>query len=97
LQAELRRYGVNLQTALGENMQDERPKEQVRILKRTRRLVETVIGQLSERFHIEKVRARDQWHQTSRIARKLLSHTVSMFLNLLHGREALQFDGLVAS
>jgi len=97
LQAQLQGYGINLQTALRENMQDSRPKEQVRVLKRTRRLVETVIGQLSERFHIEKVRARDQWHQTSRIARKLLSHTVAVFLNLLHGREPLQFDGLVAA
>jgi hypothetical protein len=43
---------------------------------KVRRLVETVIGQLSEQFHIEKVRARDLWHLTSRSARKILSHTV---------------------
>jgi len=41
----------------------------------TRRLIETVIGQLTERFHIEKVRARDTWHQCSRFWRKLLAHT----------------------
>jgi hypothetical protein len=36
------------------------------ILMKARRLVETVIGQLTERFHIEKVRARDTWHLTNR-------------------------------
>lgn len=97
LQAQLRRYGIDLQTALRENMPDVRSKDEVKVLMRTRRLVETVIGQLSERFHIERVRARDAWHQTSRIARKLLSHTVAVFLNLLHGRAPLQFDGLVAA
>ncbi|MCK4983476.1 MAG: hypothetical protein KAS17_11165 [Victivallaceae bacterium] len=37
--------------------------------------METVIGQLNERFNIEKVRARDMWHLTVRIGRKLLAHT----------------------
>lgn len=97
LQEELRGQGIDLQTASRENMKDVRSKESVKVMKRLRRLIETVIGPLSEHFHIEKVRARDMWHQTSRVARKLLSHTVGVFLNVLHGREPLQFDGLVAA
>ncbi|MGA8163715.1 MAG: IS982 family transposase, partial [Waddliaceae bacterium] len=61
----------------------------------TRRLIETVIGQLSERFHIEKVRARNLWHQASRFWRKLLAHTVCIKQNMELGNEPLQFEGLI--
>jgi len=50
---------------------------------------------LCERFNIEKVRARDLWPLTSRTVRKMLFHTVAVFINCLYGREKLQFDGLV--
>ena len=61
---------VNLQTPMRDNMTDKRGKDANSWLISTRRLVETVIGQLSDRFHIEKVRARDvalnkQNHQKS--------------------------------
>ena len=36
-------------------MKDDRPKHIVKALNNTRRIVETVIAQLSERFKIEKV------------------------------------------
>ena len=62
-----------MHTPLRDNMKDDRPKEVVRNLNNTRRIVETVIGQLSERFRIEKVRARDLWHLTVRAGRKLLA------------------------
>ncbi|MDD5463408.1 MAG: IS982 family transposase, partial [Methylococcales bacterium] len=39
------------------------------------------LGQLTERFHMEKVRARDSQHLTHRFIRKLLAHTVGVFLN----------------
>jgi hypothetical protein len=59
LKEELARQALDLQTPLRKNMQDPRPKAAVSQLMKARRLVETVIGQLTERFHIEKVRARD--------------------------------------
>jgi hypothetical protein len=62
----------------------------------TRRLVETVIGQLTVRFNIEKVRARKLWTFTNRIARKVLSPTVCVFINKLLGNQPLQFDLLRA-
>lgn len=92
----LAQYGIDLQTPLRTNMTDPRPPAFVTQLIATRRLVETVIGQLAERFHIEKVRARDLWHLTSRINRKVLAHTLGVFLNTAAGREPLQFDGLIA-
>jgi len=65
--------------------------------RKARKIVETVIGQLQERFGIGNVQARDLWHLTSRFARKFLSHTVACYLNIKHERPPLQFDGLVAA
>src|SRR5512132_1225855 len=46
-----------------------------RRLIQARRRIETVIGQLVERYHAKRVWARDAWHLWSRWQRKLLSHT----------------------
>jgi hypothetical protein len=45
-------------------MTDERPKHWVKLLLKTRRLIETVIEQLVERFHIASVKARDYMRRT---------------------------------
>lgn len=95
LKEELAKQALDLQTPLRRNMQDPRPKAAVSQLMKARRLVETVIGQLTERFHIEKVRARDTWHLTNRFIRKLLAHTVGVFLNRRLGNQPLQFEALV--
>ncbi len=42
-----------------------------------RRRIETVFGQLVERYNAKKVWARDRWHLTSRFFRKILSHAVA--------------------
>jgi hypothetical protein len=97
LRGELAQVGIDLQTPLRVNMADPRDPHAVRQLMRTRRHVETVIGQLTERFHIEKVRARDLWHLTSRMARKILAHTLGIFVNRWLGRPDLQFDGLLTT
>ncbi|MBD1944577.1 hypothetical protein H6F50_19815 [Coleofasciculus sp. FACHB-712] len=91
LQAELQPLGIELETALRSNMHDTRDPAWLALLKRLRRLVETVIGQLVERFSIEKVWARDLWHLTSRLNRKLLAHTVCRWLNR-HSLDPLQFE-----
>ncbi len=44
-----------------------------------RRRIETVFGQLVERFHAKKVWARDQWHLSSRWLRKILAHTFAVY------------------
>ena len=94
-QAQIREStNVNLQTPSRSNMTDTRGKDCNRWLTSTRRLVETVIGQLSEQFHIEKVRARDLWHLTNRIGRKILAHTVGIMINKLLGNSPLQFERL---
>ncbi|KTD60316.1 transposase (DDE domain) [Legionella santicrucis] len=83
---------VNLQTPTRNNMSDPRGKDCNFWLTSTRRLVETVIGQLATQFHIEKIRATDLWHLTNRIARKILAHTVGVMINKLVGNPPLQFE-----
>ena len=46
-------------------------------------------------LHIEKVRAHDWWHLTTRTVRKLLAHTVACFLCHENGYPMLQFDNLL--
>lgn len=96
LSDELNRVGISLQTPLRSNMSETRPKPWVRVLQSVRRLIETVNGQLAERFHFERIHARDLWHLTSRIARKLLAHTTCCWLNWQLKRPLLQFDSLIA-
>jgi hypothetical protein len=61
----------------------------------TRYLIETVFGQLTDRFQIKCVRARDLWHLTSRIYRKVLAHTLTIIINAGQGNAPLQFEQLV--
>ena len=57
--------------------------------------IDTVFGQLTDRFHVKCVWARDLWHLTSRIYRKVLAHTVAFIMNLQQGNLPLQFDLLL--
>ena len=67
--------------------------EQVKLVRKTkywRKLVETVGSQLTERFQISKIKVKDLWHYQNRIFRKILSHTVGIFLNMQNGNKPLQ-------
>ena len=88
--------GIVLHTAVRDNMQETRSPAFIQWLKSKRRLVETVIGQLTERFHIEKVRARKLVSLINRTARKILSHTLACFINAKLGNPLLQFDRIIA-
>jgi DDE family transposase len=63
----------------------------------TRRRIETVIGQLTERYQAKRVWARDAWHLLSRWLRKVLSHTVAVLLCQRAGLSPLAFDELVTA
>ena len=58
-------------------MKDPRPKNAVQRLLKTRRRVETVIGQLVEFFGFADCKARDLWHLTAKLARKLLAYNLT--------------------
>jgi hypothetical protein len=62
-----------------------------RRLTQARRRIETVIGQLVEGYHAKRVWARDAWHLWSRWQRKLLSHTIAVYLRQQTGLGSLRF------
>jgi hypothetical protein len=68
-----------------------------RRLTQARRRIETVIGQLVERYHAKRVWARDAWHLWSRWQGKLLSHTLAVYLCQQHGLGSLRFADLLSS
>ena len=94
LQQDLLDCRIDLQTAKRSNMKDNRERHWVKLLVKTRRLVETVIGQLSERFHLQSVRARDLWHLTNRINRQLLAHTLAFWINR-YSFHPLRFEQII--
>ena len=71
------------------------PKQTIRTLTGKRRLIETVAGQLEQRFGIKTTFARDLWHLMNRIIRKILSHTISILLNIKMNIEPLKLRLLV--
>lgn len=92
-----RKQGIDLQTPLRKNMSDKRPKSVVNRLMKARRKIETVIGQLSDRFNIQKIRARDMWHLSHRLYRKILAHNLCFLINKQLGNPPLQFELLIKS
>jgi hypothetical protein len=64
-------------------------------LVQTRRRIETVLGQLTERYNAKRVRARDPWHLAARWLRKLVSHTIAVLLCPRAGLSPLAFAQLV--
>ena len=77
-QTELASVGIDLQTPLRDNMEDPRPKTAVQRLLKVRRRVETAIGQLVDFYDFAACKARDLWHLTSRLHRKLLAYNLAI-------------------
>lgn len=64
-------------------------------MKHMRYRIETVIGQLVERFHAKRTWARDAWHLYSRWLRKILSHTIAALFCQETCNSLLRFADLV--
>ena len=56
--------------------------------------LETVAGQLADRYRAKRTWAKDLWHLTSRVTRKVLSHTAMVWVARRHGHPPLSFDCL---
>lgn len=94
LTAALEPAGIALQAPFKKRATDPDP-DGSRLLTRVRWRIETVASQLVERYHLKRLWARDAWHLTSRVLRKVLSHTVAVFLCLQRGYPPLSFDRLL--
>lgn len=94
LTAELARAGIQLTAPFKRRASDPDPLGSKR-LTRMRWRIETVAAQLVERYHLKRIWARDAWHLTSRLLRKVLSHTLCVGLCLEQGLDPLHFDALL--
>ncbi len=90
------RHGVLVVTPPRQNMARSHSPQVLGACARLRQRVETVGAHLTERFGVARIRVRDLWHSQHRLIRKVLAHTVAVFLNLQLGRPPLDLDGLVA-
>jgi hypothetical protein len=91
------RHGVVLVTPPRKRMKAAFAPAVLKVCARWRKRVETVGSHLTERFGVARIRVRDLWHFQHRLIRKILAHTVGVFLNLQLGRKPLDLDGLVAA
>lgn len=97
LQLELESQGLLLHTPLRKNMKDSRPKEFLSQIMNIRRKIETVIGQLVERFNIQSIRAKDTWHLSMKVGRKVFAHSVCFLINQsINSETPLQIEKLLA-
>ena len=92
----LRGRGVEMLVPFRKASRDPDP-ERSRAITRIRYRIETVFGQLCERFTIKRVWARDLWHLSSRLLRKALAHTLMVALNREQGNEPLRLAQLLAN
>jgi Transposase DDE domain len=91
---ELVGMGVELVAPYSSKKRDPTPKKSA-LLSRFRYRIDTVFSQLTERYSVKRVWARDMWHLTSRLLRKVLSHTVAFLLNHQIGNSPLQLSKLL--
>ena len=81
--------GIELLSPYSSKNRDPTPKRSA-LLSRFRYRIDTVFSQLTGRYSIKRVWAKDLWHLTSRLLRKILSHTVAFLLNHQVGNPPLQ-------
>ncbi len=91
---ELAGIGVELLAPYSSKKRDPTPKKSA-FLGRLRYRIDTVFSQLTQRYSVKKVWARDLWHLASRVLRKVLSHTVAFLLNHQLGNPPLQLSKLL--
>jgi len=87
--------GIFLQTPLRSNMKENRPKWILKFMRSKRKIVETVIAQLSKVFGMQTVRVKDLWHLTNRMARKILAHNICTVINKKYGFNILNIEPIV--
>ena len=92
--AELRARGLVLLAPYRSAKRDPDP-DRSRFLSRVRYRIDTTFGQLVERYHAKRVWARDLWHLSSRLLRKVLSHTLAVLRTTMLGNPPLQLARLL--
>lgn len=77
------------------NQKVQNPVSLDRLLRRARKLLETVVDQLKEHLQLERTRARTLWGLWVRVLAKLTAHTLGVVLNRHFGYDPLALKALV--
>lgn len=80
--------GIELITTRRRNQKQQISKQTQRWINQMRQIVETVNGQLTQQFHIQKNHAHTFWGLCTRLYAKLTAHTLCIYLNQLGKKEA---------
>ena len=80
---------------LRSNQKPQYPETFRKLQVRVRRRIETTIGQLTEQFHVSRVRARTQWGMRTRMSHKVGAALLGAFLNHCLGRPLMKLRDLV--
>lgn len=75
---ELQKRGIYLHTPLRSNMKDHRPRCFVKHLMNKRRYIESVLHKLIDQFSLLESKARDLWHLSNKIYRKLIAYNLAL-------------------
>lgn len=91
-------YGTNrirIITLPRRNQKRQMPKAIKHLINSVRQIIETVNGQLTEQFNIQKNHAHSFWGLCTRLYTKLTAHTLCIYINRLLGKpDFLQIKGL---
>ena len=89
---------ITLETPVRHNMADPLPKAERTFLNKIRRLgrlVETVRGQLTGQFNMNKVWARKSWTLVGRFSWKMLAQGLGMLANVKLNNKPLQLEHVI--
>jgi Transposase DDE domain len=92
--AEWQQHGVDLLAPYRSAKRDPHPRWSAR-LSRVRYRIDTVFGQLVDRCNVKRLWARDLWHLSNRLLRKVLMHTLAVLFNVELGNSPLHLAQLV--
>ena len=79
---------IDLITVPRRNQKQQISRQTKRWINKIRQIIETVNGQLTQQFHIQKNHAHTFWGLCTRLYAKLTAHTLSIYLNQLGKKEA---------
>ena len=94
---ELEAKGVHLITPQRSNMQQTNTKEETRLLKRYRRIVETTNGQLTEHFSFDHPGGKSETGILARLLYKMTAHTFGLSILRKYNLPPTQLDLLVGA
>ena len=91
LETELRKpnFNVCLLPTRRRNQKAQYPDDFRQLHQKMRRRVETTISQLTQQFHVSRIRARSHWGFRTRLSNKFGGFTLGVFLNKCLGRKLM--------